>query len=113
MGAGNSKEKRIAAAKEFIENELSKHKVVVFSKSYCPYCKMAKNALSEIGTDYHVVEIEDRDDCAAIQDALHRMTGGRTVRINLFLLTHIMSVLVQNNLIHFSPMHIVHGHKMG
>ena len=28
MGADNSKEKRIAAAKEFIENELSKHKII-------------------------------------------------------------------------------------
>ena len=94
MGAGNSKEKRIVAAKEFIENELSKHKIVVFSKSHCPYCKMAKNALSEIGADYHVVEIGDRDDCAAIQDALHQTTGARTVRFNHFLLTHIKSILI-------------------
>ena len=42
---------------------------------------MAKNALSEIGADYYVVEIGDRDDCAAIQDALHQMTGARTVRL--------------------------------
>lgn len=86
MGADNSKGKRIAAAKDFIENELSKHKIVVFSKSHCPYCKMAKNALSEIGADYYVVEIGDRDDCAAIQDSLHQMTGARTVRLNLFLI---------------------------
>ena len=32
-------------AKRFVEMKIHGKKVVVFSKSYCPYCSMAKNAL--------------------------------------------------------------------
>ena len=35
-----SKEDRMAA-KEFVERKIKSNKVVVFSKSYCPYCRCA------------------------------------------------------------------------
>ena len=69
----------MANAKEFIDENIKSYPVVVFSKSYCPYCKMAKEALSGQGIEYHVVEIENMDNCSAIQDVLLEMTGGRTV----------------------------------
>lgn len=67
------------AAQKFVDEQLAVHKVVVFSKSYCPYCKMAKEALKEIKADYHLIEIENRSDCDAIQDVLSKMTGARSV----------------------------------
>lgn len=69
------------AAQKFVDEQLAVHKVVVFSKSYCPYCKMAKEALKEIKADYHLIEIENRSDCDAIQDVLSKMTGARSVSI--------------------------------
>jgi hypothetical protein len=30
------------AAKDFVEQQLKSHKVIMFSKSYCPYCTTAK-----------------------------------------------------------------------
>lgn len=32
----------IPMAKEFVTSAIAKDKVVIFSKSYCPYCTMAK-----------------------------------------------------------------------
>ncbi len=32
--------------------------VVVFSKTYCPYCKRCKAALSEAGVAYEVLELD-------------------------------------------------------
>ena len=46
-------------AKAFVDAEIQKP-VVVFSKSYCPFCKMAKNVLSEIGVQYALYELDER-----------------------------------------------------
>ncbi len=35
----------MVAAKEFVESKIKSNKVVVFSKSYCPYCRCDKPAL--------------------------------------------------------------------
>lgn len=60
-----------SAAKSFVDSLLNSHKVVVFSKSYCPYCHKAKSALNSMGLApgaMEWVEIENRPDCDAIQD---------------------------------------------
>ena len=55
--------------------------VVVWSKSYCPFCTKAKKALECFLTkaQYTVVELDERSDGDAIQDALLQLTGGRSV----------------------------------
>lgn len=69
---------------EFVELKVSSNKVVVFSKTYCPYCKKAKAALAEAGlNDYLLIELDERDDGDAIQDALLAKTGGRSVGVYL------------------------------
>lgn len=47
-------------AQKLVDDLIAKHQVMVFSKSYCPYCKMAKQVLRETGATFEVVEIEDR-----------------------------------------------------
>ena len=52
----------------------------VFSKSWCPYCKKAKRILSEFQLkSYNVIELDERNDGDALQDALGQMTGARSV----------------------------------
>ncbi len=69
------------AAKKFVDDCIQNNKVMVFSKSYCPYCDMAKQALREAGLkDFKVEELENRPDMAAIQDYLKSLTCSRTVR---------------------------------
>ena len=48
------------AAKDLVDKILKENKVAVFSKSYCPYCKMAKASLNETGVKYYLMEMEDR-----------------------------------------------------
>jgi glutaredoxin 3 len=64
---------------QYVVKMINEHPVMVFSKSSCPYCKMAKEVLDGIGVEYCVEEIEDRKDCSALQDIFLQITGGRTV----------------------------------
>lgn len=75
--SGNNEE-----IKTWIENEITSNLVVVFSKTYCPYCRKAKNALKAAGLDtYTLHELDKRDDGEKILDTLRDMTGGRTVSL--------------------------------
>jgi len=73
------------AAKTLVDAKIASKKVMVFSKSGCPFCTKAKavfktylgDALSE--EDYEVLEIGGLDNCGDIQDYLAKLTGGRSV----------------------------------
>ncbi|CAI5724967.1 unnamed protein product [Peronospora destructor] len=81
MGAAGSRENE-AAAQEFIDCVTTDNGVTVFSKSYCPYCNLAKDVLDEAGVKYHVVELDMKNDVptgADIQSVLATRTGRRTV----------------------------------
>uniref|UniRef100_A0A2A4JX73 Glutaredoxin-2, mitochondrial n=1 Tax=Heliothis virescens TaxID=7102 RepID=A0A2A4JX73_HELVI len=63
----------------FIKKAVTDNKVVVFSKSYCPYCTMAKEVFQKVKQPMTVIELDERDDGAVIQETLAQMTGFRTV----------------------------------
>ncbi|KAL4228294.1 Glutaredoxin [Mactra antiquata] len=72
--------------KQMVDRKIKEKKVMVFSKSYCPYCTKAKKALKvyvDDGTlkeeDYDVMEIENNKDCDAIQRHLKTLTGATSV----------------------------------
>jgi len=67
------------SASELVSSLIKKHAVVVFSKTYCPYCKKAKAALTAIKAPFEAVELDTRNDGADIQNALEKLTGRRTV----------------------------------
>eukprot|EP00118_Oscarella_pearsei_P028743 m.2815 g.2815 ORF g.2815 m.2815 type:complete len:123 (+) comp8922_c0_seq1:1032-1400(+) len=70
----------IVMSKDWIIGELDAHLVVVFSKTYCPYCKRVKETLKDVGLkDFTVHELDERDDGEPLQNILAEMTGGRTV----------------------------------
>ncbi|GFZ20853.1 Glutaredoxin-C4 like [Actinidia chinensis var. chinensis] len=68
-----------AAAAAFVKKTVSSHSIVIFSKSYCPYCRKAKAVFKELNQVPHVVELDQRDDGWNIQDALSEIVGRRTV----------------------------------
>ena len=87
----------MAGKTEFVNLQVSGNKVVVFSKSYCPYCKKAKAALADAGLkEYVLLELDQRDDGDAIQDALLKITGGRSVWTTLGLPLKILLFLFSN-----------------
>ncbi|KAK1276600.1 Glutaredoxin-C4 [Acorus gramineus] len=63
----------------FVRKTVSSHDIVIFSKSYCPYCKRAKAVFAELNQVPYVVELDQREDGSDIQDALSDMVGRRTV----------------------------------
>ncbi|CAF4879371.1 unnamed protein product [Pieris macdunnoughi] len=68
-----------AEIQQFIKSAVAQDKVVVFSKSYCPYCTLAKNVFSKVNQPIQVYELDQREDGDAIQDTLYQITGFRTV----------------------------------
>merc|ERR1712142_1353204 len=58
IGASQSDEMSKTEAREWIKAKLDENKVVVFSKSYCPFCHKAKKALDGMW-DYLWIEIEN------------------------------------------------------
>ena len=84
-----SRQSRLAAGKMSKVNEINvtikDNKVVVYSKTYCPFCTMAKDALGDAGLkDYLVIELDKIESGDAYQDALKEITGGRTVGSSVF-----------------------------
>eukprot|EP01099_Mayorella_cantabrigiensis_P003536 TRINITY_DN2698_c0_g1_i1.p1 TRINITY_DN2698_c0_g1~~TRINITY_DN2698_c0_g1_i1.p1 ORF type:complete len:101 (+),score=28.45 TRINITY_DN2698_c0_g1_i1:99-401(+) len=64
---------------EFIQEQLKAAPVVVFSKTYCPYCTRAKQLLRSKGAKMIVIELDERSDTSTLQDALQDITGARSV----------------------------------
>ncbi|XP_042069803.1 glutaredoxin 2 isoform X2 [Haplochromis burtoni] len=67
------------ACLQYVQDVVSQNCVVIFSKTTCPYCKMAKNVFNEIGATYKVIELDEHNDGRSLQEALAQMTGARTV----------------------------------
>ncbi|XP_075744499.1 uncharacterized protein LOC142803261 [Rhipicephalus microplus] len=67
------------AAKAFVDETLDENPVVIFSKSYCPFCKKAKQIFDGLGVSYEAVELDSRKDGTDIQKVLTDMTGASTV----------------------------------
>ncbi len=64
---------------------MSSNCVVIFSKTTCPFCTMAKNVFNEIGATYIVVELDQHNDGGRLQETLAHMAGARTVSPVIYL----------------------------
>ncbi|XP_012274163.1 glutaredoxin-C4-like isoform X2 [Orussus abietinus] len=67
------------ATRELIDQLIASDTVVIFSKTHCPYCKMAKEIFGKINKKFTAIELDERDDGDEIQNILGEMTGARTV----------------------------------
>ncbi|XP_022917068.1 uncharacterized protein [Onthophagus taurus] len=63
----------------FVKDVIKSDKIVIFSKSYCPYCKLAKDVFDKINKKYTAIELDMRQDANDIQNVLEEITGARTV----------------------------------
>lgn len=84
---------------KFVENTIASNKVVIFSKTYCPYCTMAKEVrklrdleksqtvinifafqpFKKLNVDATIIELDGNPDGNEIQAVLGEITGARTV----------------------------------
>ncbi|XP_043279115.1 glutaredoxin-C4-like isoform X2 [Venturia canescens] len=65
--------------REMVQQMVDADMVVIFSKSYCPYCKLAKEVFQKMKRQFTAIELDQRDDGDEIQSVLGEMTGERTV----------------------------------
>lgn len=75
---------------EQVKKLIADNKVFVFAKSYCPYCKKAKEALASINVEFGLLDLDKYiksiiilfnriDNGDVIQAALAELTGRKTV----------------------------------
>ncbi|XP_074953300.1 glutaredoxin 2 isoform X1 [Phalacrocorax aristotelis] len=67
------------AAVNQIQETIADNCVVIFSKTTCVYCKMAKKLFEDMNVNYTAVELDMNTNGSQFQDILEQMTGGRTV----------------------------------
>ncbi|XP_014257006.1 thioredoxin reductase SEP1-like [Cimex lectularius] len=64
---------------EIVNNIIRNHKVVIFSKSWCPVCTKAKKLFKKMGIGYSAIELDVLENGQEMHDVLINMTGLRTV----------------------------------
>ncbi|XP_067134053.1 thioredoxin reductase 1, cytoplasmic-like [Centruroides vittatus] len=62
-----------------INNLIQSNKVMIFSKSYCPFCVKVKNLFTSFPVEYNALELDKIDDGPELQKVLSGMTGKSTV----------------------------------
>ena len=72
--------------KDRMDRLINEYPVFMVSKSYCPYCRMAKQALNKYNINkdkIKILEIDRDSDQNRIQDYMMRLTGARSVILEL------------------------------
>ncbi|KAG7369072.1 glutaryl-CoA dehydrogenase [Nitzschia inconspicua] len=82
LTARTAMSEQLAKAKEAIQKEITAHKITVYSKTWCGYCKRTKDLLA--GDEFKefdiaIHEIDKTKDGPAIQKALAEITGKTSV----------------------------------
>ena len=65
--------------KATIEADIKNNNVMVYSKSYCPHAGATKTLLKQKGINAKIIELDNVDNGAAIQQMLKEITGQGTV----------------------------------
>ncbi|KAK3102799.1 hypothetical protein FSP39_014001 [Pinctada imbricata] len=65
--------------KDVINNYIQKNKVMVFSKTTCPFCTKVKDLLKSMNVQYEVLELDKADNGSELQNTLQQLSGQRTV----------------------------------
>jgi glutaredoxin 3 len=72
----------LQSSTEELQKLISESKVLVLSKTYCPYCKRTKNLLDELIQEKSyltIVELDLMKDGSTLQSAAFQLTGQSTV----------------------------------
>ncbi|KAG1934188.1 thioredoxin reductase 1, cytoplasmic [Pimephales promelas] len=62
-----------------IKELIDSNQVMVFSKSYCPFCVKVKDLFKELNVKYITLELDLMEDGTNYQELLHEITGQKTV----------------------------------
>jgi len=66
--------------RDILVKQIQNTAVLMYSKSWCPYCRKLKDVLARLGAKFTVEEIDLKPNESEIQDELAKINGGhRTV----------------------------------
>ncbi|ORX85920.1 glutaredoxin-1 [Anaeromyces robustus] len=65
--------------KEFVNNLIKNENVLVFSKTFCPYCSATKKLLRNLNCPFKLVELDTFRKGKEIQNYLYDITKQKTV----------------------------------
>jgi len=69
----------MANVKQFVDEGIKNNHVMVYGKSYCPYCQRAKKMIQDETSEFEYIDIDHRDDGSEIQAYLKQLNGQGTV----------------------------------
>jgi glutaredoxin len=69
----------MTATRTFVDSAVKSGKIVIFTKSYCPYCAKVRKLFDGLGEQYKVYELDHMDNGSDIQQTLEDITSQRTV----------------------------------
>ncbi|CAM9380162.1 unnamed protein product [Ectocarpus fasciculatus] len=75
----SSSKGNIADVADIVQKSIKDNKVMIFSKSFCPYCMQTKQLFADLGVNPTVFELDRHRDGPEVQSALQSLTGQRTV----------------------------------
>ena len=50
--------KQLSSIADQVDHNIKSNDIMVFSKTYCPYCKRAKAAITELNVKFNVIELD-------------------------------------------------------
>ena len=67
------------SGEEILKKTLEDNKAVIFSKSWCPYCRRAISILENADVDHLVYDLEEEVDGDAVHEAVAAIAGRTSV----------------------------------
>ena len=64
---------------QFVNQAIAENGIVIFSKSYCPYCVRVKSLFQSLNQSVYCIELDQRSEGSEIQNELYRLTNQSTV----------------------------------
>ncbi|KAI3405379.1 GRX1 [Candida oxycetoniae] len=68
-----------AQSKIKVQKLIKEKPILIFSKTFCPYCTQTKHTIEGITKDAYILELDDLGDGQDIQETLAELTGQNTV----------------------------------
>ncbi|KAG0366537.1 glutaredoxin [Gamsiella multidivaricata] len=68
-----------STVRSLIRSSISQNPVMIFSKSYCPYCLRVKDLFDDISVPYKALELDEHELGTEIQQGLKQISGQSTV----------------------------------
>ncbi|KAI1299995.1 thioredoxin reductase [Mortierella claussenii] len=68
-----------SAVRSLIRTSIAQNPVMIFSKSYCPFCLRVKDLFDDLSVPYKALELDEHEQGFEIQQELKTISGQSTV----------------------------------